>query len=72
MCKDSRPTGYVRKKSDKKQCRIGGQDPSECRATLKIFPDPVPFPNDYGCVGLQDKGSISRWLLLADILIIVF
>ena len=20
-----------------------------------IFPDPVPFRNDYGCVGLQDK-----------------
>ena len=38
--------------------RIDGHDPSECRATPKIFPDPVPFPNDYGCVGLQDKGSI--------------
>ena len=56
MCKDS--TGYVRK-SDTNHCRIGGQDPSECRATLKIFPDPVPFPNDYACIGLQEKGPIS-------------
>ena len=24
-----------------------------------IFPDPLPFRNYNGCVGLQDKGSIS-------------
>ena len=54
-------TGYVRRSENpgKKQCRIDGQDPSECRATPRIFPDPVPFRNGYGCVGLQDKGSIS-------------
>ena len=43
----------------KKQCRIDGQDPSECMATPRIFPDPLPFRNYYGCVGLQVKGSIS-------------
>ena len=43
----------------KKQCRVDGQDPYECRGTQRTFPDPVLFRNDYGCVGLQDKGSIS-------------
>ena len=59
MCKDS--TGYVQRheNSGKKQCTIDGQDPSECRATTRIFPDPVPFRHDYGCVGLPDKGTIS-------------
>ena len=59
MCKDS--TGYVRRSDNpgKKQCRIDGQDPSESRATPRIFPDPVHFRNVYGCVGLQDKGPIS-------------
>ena len=58
MCKDR--TGYVRGvRTQVKQCRIDGQDPSECTPTPRIFPDPVPFRNGYGCVGLQDKGSIS-------------
>ena len=69
MCKDS--TGYVRRSENpgKKQCRIDGQV-SECRAKAakpRIFPDTVPFRNDYGCVGLQDKGSISLLhMLYAD------
>ena len=32
---------------------------SECRATPRIFPGPLPFRNDHGCVGRRDKGSIS-------------
>ena len=38
--KDS--TGYIRRSENpgKKQCRIDGHDPSVCRATRKIFPDP--------------------------------
>ena len=33
--------------------------PSGHRATPMIFPEPLPFRHDYGCVGLRDKGSIS-------------
>ena len=33
--------------------------PSGRRATPRIFPEPLPFRHDYGCVGLRDKGSIS-------------
>ena len=56
-----RMTGYVRRSDNPgtKQCRINGQDPSECRATPRIFPELLPFRNDYGCVGLRDKGTIS-------------
>ena len=39
----------------KKQCMINGQDPCQCKATPRIFPEPLPFCNDYGCVGLRDK-----------------
>ena len=39
----------------KKQCRINGQDPSRSRVTPMIFPEPVPFRHDYGCVGPRDK-----------------
>ena len=27
-------------------------------ATPRIFPEPIPFRHDYGCVGPQVKGSI--------------
>ena len=29
------------------------------RVTPRIFPEPLPFRNDYGCVGLRGNGSIS-------------
>ena len=53
-------TGYVRRSENpcKKQCRINGQDPSGSRVTPRIFPEPLPFRHDYGCVGPRDKGSI--------------
>ena len=28
------------------------------RATPMIFPEPLPFRHDYGCVGPRDKGCI--------------
>ena len=34
------------------------QDPSGSRVTPRIFPEPLPFRHDYGCVGPRDKGSI--------------
>ena len=34
------------------------QDPSGSRVTPRIFPGPLPFRHDYGCVGPRDKGSI--------------
>ena len=43
----------------KKQCRVNGKDASEGRATPRILPEPLHFRNDYGCVGLRDKISIS-------------
>ena len=42
----------------KKQCKINGQDPSGSRVTPRIFPEPLPFRHDYGCVGQRYKGSI--------------
>ena len=35
-----------------------GHNPRGRRATPKIFPEPLPFRHDYGCVGPRDKGSI--------------
>ena len=53
-------TGYVRRSENpgKTQCRINGHDPSGRRATPRIFPVPLPFRHDYGCVGPRDKGYI--------------
>ena len=58
ICNDS--TGYVRRSENpyKKQCRINGQYPSGSRVTPRIFPGPLPFRHDYGCVCPGDKGSI--------------
>ena len=58
ICNDS--TGYVRRSDNpgKKQCMISGHDPSGCRATPRIFPEPFPFRHDYGCVGPRDKGYL--------------
>ena len=58
-------TRYVRRSdnSGKKQCMIDGQDPSECMATPKIFPDPVPFPiiMDVSACRIKD---LSPWCML--------
>ena len=45
-------TGYVRRSENpgKKHC---GR-----RATPRIFPEPLPFRHDYGCVGPRNKGYI--------------
>ena len=53
-------TEYVRRSENpgKKQCRINGHNPSGRRAKPMIFPEPLPFRHDYGCVGPWDKGSI--------------
>ena len=59
-------TGYVRRSENpgKKRCRINGHDPSGRRATPRIFPEPLPFRHDYGCVGPRDKGYIYLWCML--------
>ena len=44
---------------------INGQDPSGSWVTQRIFPEPLPFRHDYGCVGPRDKGSdLSPWCML--------
>ena len=50
---------YEGENPDKKQCRNNGHDLSVRRATRRIFPEPLPFRHDYGCVGPWDKGSIG-------------
>ena len=37
------------------QCRIKGHDPSVSRATPSMFPEPLPFCHEYGCVSLFVK-----------------
>ena len=42
----------------KSSIRNNGHDPSGRRIRPRIFPEPFPFHNDYGCVGLRDTESI--------------
>ena len=59
ICNDS--TGYVRRRENRVK-----HDPSGRRATPRIFPAPLPFHHDCGCVGQRDKGS----MLCADYIVL--
>ena len=48
---------------------INGHDPSWRRATPRIFPEPLPFRHDYGCVGPRDKGYIPVVHITDDIVL---
>ena len=71
MCKDN--TGYVRRRENpgKKQCRIDGQDPSECSAKPRIFPDPVylfAMITDVSACRIKDQ---SPWNILYSVDIVL-
>ena len=59
---------YVRRSENpgKKQWRNNGHDPSGSRVTSRIFPEPLPFRHDHGCVGPRDIKDLSPWCMLCS------